>query len=134
TKDVSLTLGPLVANGDAGRRAQVDTETSGQSERRAIGFVVGAVGIASLATGIVTGLMTIGKKNTVDDNCTNRCNGTARDAANAGKTLSAISTITFGIGIAGIGVGSLLVATSFAPAHGTGGAPVVGGIQLARSF
>jgi hypothetical protein len=88
---------------------------SGRAARRAIGLVVAGVGVASLGVGTVTGLMTIGKKSDVDDACgRGQCTSTAtRDAADSGKTLSTISTITFVGGAVGIGLGAVLVVTSF---------------------
>ena len=94
--------------------------SSGRATRRAIGFVVGGVGVAGLGVGIATGLMTIGKKNDVDDACDRaQCTTTAtQDAADSGKTLSTISTLTFVGGAVGIGVGAVLVVTSL-----SGGGP-----------
>ena len=55
----------------------------------------------------------LGKKSTVENNCPDqRCRSQADlDAADSGKTLSLVSTITFAVGVAGIGAGAVLVLT-----------------------
>jgi hypothetical protein len=82
-----------------------------------IGYVVGGVGLATLAVGAITGILTIGKKSTMEDNCTPSCNAEARDAANAGKTLSAVSTATFIAGGAALVAGAVLVGVGLANAQ-----------------
>lgn len=96
---------------------------------RTAGFVLGGVGLASLAVGAVTGALTIDKKRIVDENCTAAaCNDVAREAATAGKALSATSTITFVAGgaLAAVGLTLVLVggAAGKAPAAALGAAPL----------
>jgi hypothetical protein len=95
----------------------------------AAGFVVGGLGLAGLAVGAVTGGLTIAKKNVVDDNCSPTCNDASREAATAGKALSAASTVSFIAGGALTVTGIVLVAvgskrtptTTLAAAPGPGG-------------
>ncbi len=109
---------------------------------RTAGFVIGGVGLVGVAVGAITGGMTIGKKSTVDEECSaNRCTGQpARDAANAGKTLSTVSTVAFIAGGVGLAAGVVLVLTSGprrAPTTATLGAmPIPGGgvLSLEGSF
>ena len=78
---------------------------------RAVGFVMGSLGVASLAASGVTGVMTIQRKGTVKTECPGQvCRGSAGlDAAAQGKTLSLASTVTFATGLVGLGVGAYLV-------------------------
>ena len=106
--------------------------------------MIGGVGVASLAVGVITGILTIGKKSTVDKLCSPTCFEKDRtavlDAESAGKTLSSISTITFIAGGVGLAAGVVLVLTSGprrAPTTATLGAmPLPGGgaLSLGGSF
>ena len=76
--------------------------------RRAIGAVVGAVGILGVGAGAVAGALVLGKKSIVNDpsHCdqvTRACDQTGTTAASDGKTLSLVSTVGFAAG------GALLV-------------------------
>ena len=95
---------------------------------RTVGFVAGGVGVASLAASAITGALVLDKKATVDASC----HGTAVcdtqegvDAASAGGTLAAISTITFlaGAALAGAGVYLVLTRDDGAPAAPSGASP-----------
>lgn len=92
--------------------------------RTKVGLIVGGVGAASLAVGLVAGAMVLDKKATVEQLCDERvCTAQEGiDAARAGRTLSTISTITFLAGVAGLGAGVYLVLTDdgdAAPAAGS---------------
>lgn len=88
-----------------------------------VGIVVGAVGVASLATGAVTGFMALGRASTVEDHCDDAlaCDREGVDAASSGSTLSTISTITVAAGAAlAIGGGVLFfVGRRSSPASGS---------------
>ena len=78
---------------------------------RAVGFVIGSLGVASMAASGVTGVMTIQRKATVKTECPGQvCRSSAGlDAAAQDKTLSLVSTVTFATGLVGLGVGAYLV-------------------------
>lgn len=80
--------------------------------KRTLGWVFGGVGAAGLVAGGITGMMALGKKNEMEDNCAGPCNDAARDAADSGRTLALLSTVSFAVGLAGVGVGSYLLLTS----------------------
>jgi hypothetical protein len=80
--------------------------------RRVAAFVLGGLGIGSLGVGVAAGILTIGKKNEVEQNCRDGCNDAARAAATSGKTFSTLSTIAFVAGLAGIGAGTVLLLVS----------------------
>jgi hypothetical protein len=68
------------------------------------------VGAAGLVTGSVTGLMAVGKKSSLD--CPDKqCPPSQHDDLDSAKTLATISTVGFGVGIAGAAVGVVLLMT-----------------------
>jgi hypothetical protein len=102
--------------------AQADTRDSASqrtsgSSTRTLGYIIGGVGAASLGTSLVLGLLVLNQKSTVEDQCDVGPPRTCRsqdgiDAASSGATLSTLSTITFGVGIAGLGAGAYFILTS----------------------
>jgi hypothetical protein len=112
----------------------------GPSMQRIAGYAALGVGGAGIVAGAITGGLTIAKKNTVDANCVGGCNDTAREAASAGKALSAASTATFVIGAAGVVGGLILVLADkpkpTAPALTVGAMPLPsgGGILVQGRF
>jgi hypothetical protein len=98
---------------------------------RTAGWVMGGIGVAGLAVGGVAGILTLGKKSTVDDNCnadTKFCNSTGYDAAQSGKTLGLITTTGLVVGAVGVGVGAyLLLSNGSGQAHSAVTAGWVGG-------
>ncbi|MDF3070019.1 MAG: hypothetical protein K0R38_5620 [Polyangiaceae bacterium] len=78
--------------------------TSGS--RRTWGWVLGGVGVAGVATSLVTGAMVMSKDSTVEQECSNKlCSPAGLDAAQSGRTLSTVSTIAAVAGLASLGVG-----------------------------
>jgi hypothetical protein len=79
---------------------------------RTWGWVAGGVGAAGVLAGTITGVMVFGKKSTVDQNCTGAvCNPEGLSAADSGKSLAMVSNIGFGIGLAGLATGAVLLLT-----------------------
>ena len=77
---------------------------------RISGYVVGAVGIALVATGAITGGAAIGSKSDIDDNCDGTiCNQDGKDAADTTQTLGNVSTATFIIGGAAVAAATVLL-------------------------
>jgi hypothetical protein len=76
-----------------------------------IGFGVGAAGVAA---GSVTGLMAMSAEKSAEDQCINKvCPPAAQSDIDSSKQLGTISTIAFGVGVVGLGVGVWqLIATS----------------------
>lgn len=89
----------------------------GGSTQKTIGFVVAGVGVVGLGVGAVTGVMVLGKKSTVETECPNQvCRSQeGLDAASSGRMLSLVSTIAFGVGVAGAGLGTALILTAKPP-------------------
>ncbi len=111
-----------------------------QATLRTIGFVGGGLGLASLWVGSVTGLFAIDRESTRSENCSaeNVCNRAGYDAAQSGKTLATVSTITLTAGVLATATGIYLVVanprtsppTTLAPIASPGGA----GFALRGSF
>ena len=125
--------------------APVKSDTPPANGRRTAAFIVGGIGVASLAVGAVTGIMALNKASTVRSNCdkdSHVCKDQEGvDADSAGATLSPISTVTVVAGLAGIGAGVFLFLTSKGErtrVPSTAVLPLVsrdvGGISLSRTF
>jgi hypothetical protein len=113
SKTVVVEAGPL------GRESPPESATGSDQgpaspALQTAGFVVGAVGLASLGAGIATGILTMQRKATVDQHCAagacdNNDLADTLDAASQGKTFSNVSTATFILGLAAIGAGLAMV-------------------------
>ncbi|HVJ20136.1 MAG TPA: hypothetical protein VM686_32200 [Polyangiaceae bacterium] len=94
--------------------APVSASTAGPSEmsRRTWTYVIGGAGIGGLTIGTVTGLLTLRQKEIADANCRDdikRCNAEGQEANETGRTLGAISAISFVVGLAGVGAATYLL-------------------------
>jgi hypothetical protein len=95
----------------AGAPIGKDVAPPAKGSNRTAAWVVGGVGVAGFGVGAVAGILTLGKKGTVDDNCNadKRCNPTGYDAAQSGKTLGMVTTAGLVVGAIGVGVGAYLL-------------------------
>jgi hypothetical protein len=95
------------------------------SSNRTAGWVLGGIGAAGLGVGAVAGILTLGKKGTVDENCNadKRCNQTGYDAAQSGKTLGMVTTAGLVVGAIGVGVGAYLLLSGDKSGGGLQAAP-----------
>jgi hypothetical protein len=76
-------------------------------------YVAGGIGVAGIVLGGVTGGLALGKKSTINDNCVSLiCNHDGKQAADSAKSLALVSTVGFGVGLAGIAVAAILYATT----------------------
>lgn len=83
---------------------------AGSGGNRTLAYVMLGVGGAGLITGSVTGLMAMSKKSSLD--CPDdKCPAPEHDKLDSAKTLATVSTIGFGVGIAGAAVGVVLLLT-----------------------
>jgi hypothetical protein len=108
----------------------VDSSTRNEapgSGRRTLGIVLGGVGIAGLASGVVFGVLTLNKKSKIDELCggnAGSCNappGSVDPERESAKTTATISTASFIVGGLGLVGGGLLY---FTAPSGTGAAQV----------
>ena len=112
---------------------------------RTLGLVLLGTGAASLAVGGVSGVLAIGRANTVKEHCDDAyvCDQEGVDAASSGSFLSPLSTVTLIAGAALAGAGAYFYFSS-RPSRGKTNkaslavAPLIGkdggGIQLWRAF
>ena len=81
-----------------------------QSSRSVLPYVLGGAGVVGLAVGGVAGMMAIGKKNVVSNECEGTsCSTRGLTAADAGKRDALVSTIGFGVGVVGLTAGFVLL-------------------------
>ena len=97
---------------------------------RTLGFVLGGVGVAGLATGAVTGLLALDRGSTVKSHCPDlACDPQGLSAASQGQWLAPTSTVAFIAGGVLVAAGAVLrsrrgprssvaVAPSIGPQHG----------------
>jgi hypothetical protein len=79
-----------------------------------LGWVALGIGGAGFLTSAITGVMVLGKKSTVDENCgiggdEKACNAEGKSAADSAQTLGLVSTIGFAVGVVGVGTGTYLL-------------------------
>jgi hypothetical protein len=81
---------------------------------RVLGYVLLGVGGAGIVVGSVFGGLALGTKSTLDNACPTKtaCPPSSQDDIDALANRATISTIGFGVGVAGVLVGSVLLATS----------------------
>ncbi len=90
--------------------AETQPFSPGGSQRR-WAYVAGSIGVAGVAFGGVTGIVTLNKKSTADANCSDArrvCNRAGIDANESGKTFGALSGIGLGVGLVGLAAGTYL--------------------------
>lgn len=118
----------------------VDAAESAPNGRRTAGFVSGGIGLAGLAAGGITGIVSLLDHGAVRSACPSRrgCSQDIVDQAARGESLSMVSTVAFAVGVVGAGAGIYLVLSSkaaeTAPRVGFVVAPGGGGIGLRGSF
>ena len=90
--------------------AQPADTAAAQGSDKTLAYVLWGVGGAGLLTGTITGVMAMGKKGDLDDQCSSNgdCPKSAQGDIDSAKTLALVSTIGFGVGIAGAAAGTVL--------------------------
>jgi hypothetical protein len=86
--------------------------SSSGSSTRTLGFVVGGVGIASLAVGGYFGLQAYSRWDDRNEACKGGCTDAAKSNGDDARQAATVSTIGFGVGAAALGVGLVLILTS----------------------
>ena len=102
---------PSAAPAAAPSSEEADAGTSGSS-RKLVMYGAAGLGAAGLVVGSITGALVLGKKSTIEDNCVGAlCNAEGKDAADGAQSLGLVSTIGFGVGIAGLATAAVLFFT-----------------------
>jgi hypothetical protein len=91
-----------------------DTSHGSKSLPRTLGWVTGGIGVAGVATGVITGVMLANTKSSVLANCIDKmcANQQGVDAASSGRTLLVVNTAAWIVGAAGIGLGAYFLISS----------------------
>jgi hypothetical protein len=108
----------LVPQPDVERQSYSASTAPGESadyrpwyQRRSTGWVVTGVGAASLAVGVTTGIIAVGKHTSLSQNCPNgACPDAYSDELDSFHTYRTISTIGYAVGIVGLGAGITILA------------------------
>ena len=118
---VSLKLEPdataAATAGNGGATQATQTSTSGTPPAQASGgsgrlpaFVAFGVGGVGLVVGAVSGVMALGSKSTLDNACSNKvCPASSQSDIDALSTRATIANVGFAVGVAGAGVGAILL-------------------------
>jgi hypothetical protein len=108
-----LTLEPGVVTSTEQESSPVSPVRSSPNPGRTAGFVIGGVGVAGIATGLVAGAIVLDRKSTVENECHgSACTHAGVEAADSGRTWSTVSTVACIAGAAAVGVGAYLVLSS----------------------
>jgi hypothetical protein len=137
TRRESITLRPPQRD-ERSEKAPAETKSS---SKRTLGFVIGGIGVAGLATAGVTGLILLSRDAEIDENCPDkRCNAEGRELIDGSQPLLIANAVAWGVGVVGLGVGTWLVLSSddSEPAPVTAVGPTLlpggAGVGLVRSF
>jgi hypothetical protein len=85
---------------------------AGPSAQRVVAFTVGGVGVAGLILGGVMGALTLGEKETITKRCPDKvCDHQGKIVVDRAQTTGLVSTIGFGVGLAGVATGVVLLLT-----------------------
>lgn len=118
-KEVSLELPPATAKNLPQRDEKPEKSQAAGKGEKTLGWVALGIGGAGFLTSAVTGVLVLGKKSTIDDNCNgNACNADGKSAADSAKTLALISTVGFAVGVVGVGSGTYLLLSADSNARG----------------
>lgn len=80
--------------------------------RKTWAYIAGGTGAVGIVVGTIAGVAAMNKKSVVSDNCEGTiCTHEGKVAADAGRDLALLSTIGFGVGIAGLATGAVLLLT-----------------------
>lgn len=90
-------------------------------------YVTGGIGIAGIAVGAITGGLAMSKTSFIDEHCPNKkcLDKEGKETADNAQTLAMVSTIGFGVGIAGAATATILALVSGGADEKKGQAPRV---------
>jgi hypothetical protein len=75
-----------------------------------LGYILGGVGIAAIGVGTITGIVAINHKSTADDRFERR-DPAFQDSDDSASTMALVSTISWVVGLVGVGAGTYLILT-----------------------
>jgi hypothetical protein len=91
--------------------APADATSGASSVRSTVGWVAGGIGAAGILFGAVAGITVLHQKSVVDDECDAQksCSERGMEAKEKGETWSTVADVSFGVGLAGLLTGALLL-------------------------
>jgi len=90
-----------------------DTGSAGGGGSKVLPFVALGIGGAGLVVSAITGVIANSKTKDLEDVCPGKqCGPDAYDDYDSAKNMATVSTISFGVGVAGVGLGVVLLLTS----------------------
>ncbi len=148
TVEVDMTPMPVTAapvatasGGAASHPAGADQGAAPEHKTNIVPFVVGGVGVASLAAAGVFYALRAGTMSDLDAVCGDsrtKCPKQSEDTYNRGKTYNTLTNVTLGLGVAALGTGAVLYFTSSGrsepQAARVGIAPAAADADLGASF
>lgn len=114
--------------------APVQVMTEPSSSRRTLGLTLGAVGAVGIASGVVFGVLTLGKRSDIDNACGGNVGACGAPAGSldadrqSAKTTATISTASFIVGGLALIGGGILYFTAPSSSSGTGNVKVTPGV------
>jgi hypothetical protein len=109
TKEVALTLSPAEAAGTPGATLPAATTAAAEEKpgpSRTLMWVGFGVGAAGVATGAVTGVLSLSKTNQAKKLCDgSHCPSEAQGDIDSATTLANVANVAFAVGVVGLGVG-----------------------------
>ncbi len=140
TEKPASAAGPI-STSNAPPLATAQTQLQSEPRSRTVGYVVGGIGAAGLAVGVVTRVLAFGQKSSINAHCdvNKACDQTGMDAVSRANTFQTVSTVSLLVGLAGVGTGIyLVVAGSEKPSTQATLHPLVlpsgAGLSLQRNF
>ena len=100
---------PASPDADAGTAPVTST---GPNPQQTIGWISLGVGAAGLVTGVVAGIIMMGKDSVLEENCDPECPRAYEDDLATFETSRTVSMIGYGVGVVGLGVGAVLLLTA----------------------
>lgn len=113
--ELNVAMTPLAAAAAPEGIASVELDSGSSRRIPALAYVAGGIGIAGVATGVITGLMANDRYAEAEDLCENRscvAGTSGPDAVDAFRTWRLVSSVSYGVGAAGIAAGVVLWLTA----------------------
>jgi hypothetical protein len=112
-KQIELKPAEPVRNEAAGAAAAPTQPAGAVLSKRTVGFIVGGLGVAGLATAGVTGTLVISRDADIEEACPEkRCTPAGREYIAGSGPLLVGNAVAWVVGLAGIGAGAWLILTS----------------------
>jgi hypothetical protein len=106
------------------------SQRSGPSTARTLGFVAGGFGIVSVGVGSFFGLKAFNRWDARNAACQGGCTPEAKTASDDAQQAATISTIGFGVGVAALGAGLVLILTAPSSKEPSPSSAHVGKVQV----